>query len=64
MIDMSASAITERLKTMARMQELQGFVKKGVDMSPGAVTQRLQMQSALSSLCQKLGQAKRVETIK
>lgn len=54
---MSAKAITERLKTMAALQQQRGFVVKGVDMSAAAITSRLKMQSALTSLCLKLAKA-------
>ena len=54
MADMSAAAVSARLRYAAQLLAERGFVPKGVDMSPGAVTNRLRSQAALSTMCQKL----------
>jgi hypothetical protein len=54
---MSPSAVTERLRAMARLLDENGFASKGVDMSRAAVTLRLRSMAALSSMCLRLGRA-------
>jgi hypothetical protein len=56
-VDMSAAAVTARLRTMSRLLDERGFVRKGVDMSPAAITQRLRTMAALSDMCLRLGKA-------
>lgn len=55
--DLDPGAVTDRLRTMARLLAERGFVAKGVDMSPPAVTDRLRTLSALSEACRRLAQA-------
>jgi hypothetical protein len=57
-VEMSAAAVTNRLRTMARLLEERGFVRKGVDMSPAAVAGRLRDMAELSAMCLRLGQAR------
>jgi hypothetical protein len=57
-VDMRPQAITERLRTAARLLAERGFVDKGVDMSRAAVTGRLKTVSALSSMCLRLQKAR------
>jgi hypothetical protein len=54
-VDMSARAVTARLREAARLLSGRGFVKKGVDMSASAITARLRAQGALSDMCRRLG---------
>lgn len=54
MADMSASAVTARLREVSRLLAERGFVSKGVDMSREAVTARLRTLGALSDMCRRL----------
>ncbi len=58
MVDMSPRAVSDRLRTVARLLATRGLVDKGVDMSPAAVTGRLQAMAALSSMCLRLRRAR------
>ena len=58
MVDMRATAVTARLREMARLLAERGFVDRGVDMSRDAVTERLKTMSALSTMCLRLQTAK------
>jgi hypothetical protein len=51
---MGATAVTARLREMARRLEARGFVEKGVDMSAAAVTGRLRVMASLSDMCRRL----------
>jgi hypothetical protein len=53
-VDMSRSAVTERLLRVAALLRTRGIVLKGVDMSPRAVSERLRTAGALSDLCRRL----------
>ncbi len=57
MVDMSPTAVTARLREVARLLAERGQVQKGVDMSPAAITGRLKVMGALSSMCLRLGKA-------
>jgi hypothetical protein len=53
-VDMTAAAITGRLRTMSRLLAERGLVVKGVDMSSEAVTARLRVMSSLADMCLRL----------
>ncbi len=64
-VDMSASAISARLRQVSREADLrpeQRLVQK-VDMSPSALSRRLRRVSELRRLCLKLGQMKPVSPV-
>jgi hypothetical protein len=54
--DMSAAAVTARLRVMAELLAHRGFVTKGVDMSPAAVTARLRVMGSLADMCRRLAE--------
>lgn len=56
-VDMSTTAVSERLKTMSRMSDLRtdNRLDTKVDMSPQGITRRLRLQSRLRRLCLTLG---------
>jgi hypothetical protein len=53
-VDMSAAAVTARLREMARLLAVRGRVDKGVDMSPRQLTARIQTLGARSDMCRRL----------
>jgi hypothetical protein len=53
-VDMTAAAVTDRLRGMSRQLEARGFIVKGPDMSPTAITQRLRALGSLSDMCRRL----------
>jgi len=56
-VDMSARAVTARLKRVAELRP----TRREVDMSPAAVTRRVRRVSQLRELCRKLGEFEVVE---
>ena len=54
MIDMSATAVTHRLREIDRLLAEQGLRRKGVCMSAAAVTDRLRTLGSLSDMCLRL----------
>ena len=54
MVDMSAAAVTRRLRELDRLLAERGFRPKGVDMSPTAVLSRLRAMGGLSDMCRRL----------
>lgn len=54
MVDMSAQAVRQRLREMARLLASHGVRSKTVDMSAAAVRARLQALGALSNMCRRL----------
>jgi hypothetical protein len=58
---MRPDAVTARLRTVAELLSMRGFVQKGVDMSAAAVTLRLRTLATLSDMCARLVRATLVE---
>lgn len=54
MVDMSAEAVTDRLREIERLRAARGSHRKGVDMSAEAVTARLRTLGSLSDMCLRL----------
>ena len=55
MVDMSAAAVTHRLREIDRLLSEQGPREKGVDMSAAAITSRMRVLGSLSDMCRRLG---------
>ncbi|HEY0709364.1 MAG TPA: hypothetical protein VGG33_21320 [Polyangia bacterium] len=54
MVDMSAEAVTHRLREIERLLAERGLRRKGVDMTAEAVTERLRTLGSLSDMCLRL----------
>jgi hypothetical protein len=54
-VDMSARAVTARLRRVAALLADRGFVSKGVAMDVASVRARLRVMAALSDMCRRLG---------
>jgi hypothetical protein len=53
-VDMSAAAVTQRLRDIDRLLAERGWRRKGIDMSAAAVTTRLHTMASLSEMCLRL----------